>query len=371
MKRPFLFLAANTPWVYALARELAKSAPVTTFQYYDLANYLRLNPKWPEEGSRIRRRRIVMPAGYAGKLEFFFRPIMRRAIENERRRLTRAVGAAPVLIAPYPYLAPWLRHVPSEEIVYFNLDNYDLYRPRYVNRTRELEDELIDRAHLTLCLSNYQTSRLRSRNKTRSSRIRHFPLGVEDNYINPDPDAGIVPWTVGYVGNLGDRVDWSLVGAVADLMPEVTFHFVGFATGPSNLVAMTAWQRARREAFARPNIIHEGGVPQTEVREHYWRYAVNWMPYRVDHPFNLAACPTKIMDAMASGRPFVSTPVPEVKLYPEHIAIAPDAVNLALELRAALESPANPKVRVEFAKGQSWEVRAQQLHDLILQEQSS
>ncbi len=39
------------------------------------------------------------------------------------------------------------------------------------------------------------------------------------------------------------------------------------------------------------------------------------IPYRADHPFNIACCPTKIMDYMAAGRPVVSTDLPECELY--------------------------------------------------------
>jgi glycosyltransferase involved in cell wall biosynthesis len=170
---------------------------------------------------------------------------------------------------------------------------------------------------------------------------------------------------VGYVGNLGDRVDWPLVGAVADRMPAVTFHFVGFADGPADAAAMTDWQRARKAAFERPNVVHAGGVPQAEVAAHYWRYAVNWMPYDIAHPFNLAACPTKIMDAIASGRPFVATPTPEVALYPDLIATAADAEGLAAALRRALDEPVDAAARVDFARGHVWAERARQLRAML------
>jgi hypothetical protein len=39
------------------------------------------------------------------------------------------------------------------------------------------------------------------------------------------------------------------------------------------------------------------------------------IPYLEDHPFNLVCCPTKIMDYMATGRPIVSTALPECQLY--------------------------------------------------------
>ncbi len=365
MAQSFLFLSANTPWVYALAKELAVDAPVTAMQLYDLPNYRRLRPQWPEEDSTVRRRRVVMPPGYAGSLERLHRPLMRGIIKAEALRLQRQAGEASFVIAPYPYLAPWVRFVAPERLVYYNLDDYALYNPPRANSIRVQEDELIAQAGTTLCLSTYQVEQLSKRNPHHADKIRHFPLGVTDEFLNPNPERAPMANTVGYVGNLADRVDWPLVAAVADLLPEVSFHFVGFLNGPRDLDQMNAWQRARHAALARPNVVYEGGVPQAEVRQHYWRYAVNWMPYDAQHPFNLAACPTKIMDAIASGRPFVSTPTPEVRHSPEWIAIADDAQGLASLIADALREPPPARERVEHARANNWRQRAAQFRALV------
>lgn len=360
MKAPFLFLSANTPWVYALAQELSKDVPVTAIQLYDWPNYRRIKPRWPEEESEVRRRRVVMPPGYAGTLERLHRPIMRALFQSEYRRLRNAAGIDPFVVVPYPYLAPWVRFVPDDRLVYYNLDDYALYNPPRAETIREQEDELVSRARITACLSAYQVEQLSRRNPAQAGRIRRFPLGVTDEFLNPRPDKPPMANTVGYVGNLEDRVDWPLVNSVAALLPDVAFHFVGFVQGHDDTTSMNDWQRARRDALGRPNVIYEGGVPQADVRQHYWRYAVNWMPYDVQHPFNLAACPTKIMDAIASGRPFISTPTPEVQLSPDWIAISGDADGLATLIRDALENPPHAAERVAYARANTWRQKALQ-----------
>ena len=368
MAAPFLFLSANTPWVYALARELSRDAPVTAIQLYDWPSYRRIRPRWPEEESAVRRRRIVMPPGYAGTLERLHRPIMQTLFRSEYRRLRDATGVDPFVVTPYPYLAPWVRFVPDRQLIYYNLDDYALYNPPRAATIRQREDELVARAGLTACLSAFQVEQLSQRNPGHAARIRHFPLGVTEDFLNPHPEKPPLPNSVGYVGNLGDRVDWPLVDAVATLMPDVTFHFIGFAHGPDDPSARNEWQRARHAAFVRPNVIYEGGVPQADVRQHYWRYGVNWMPYDVRHPFNLAACPTKIMDAIASGRPFVSTPTPEVQLSPEWIAIADDADGLAAHIRDALDNPPPAGPRIAYARANNWRQRAIQSRRLLGEE---
>ena len=178
---------------------------------------------------------------------------------------------------------------------------------------------MIGAARLTLCLSVHQVQVLGVRNPAHAGRIKHFPLGVVDDFLNPAPERPPLAGTVGYVGNLTDRVDWAFVAAVAQRLPDVTFHFVGSLETKPDAAGSKNWQDLRARALGLGNVVYEGAVPQGEVRHHYWRHAVNWMPYSMTHPFNVASCPTKIMDALASGRPFLSTSIPEVRLYPTRI----------------------------------------------------
>jgi glycosyltransferase involved in cell wall biosynthesis len=362
--RPVLVLAANAPWVYALARCLADHAPVTALRLYDRANHRRLKPQWPETASALNRVSIVMPQGYAGTLEPLFRPLMRTLVAREQLRLRRMSGSDPVVVAPYPYLAPWVRSVPRDRLVYYNLDEYPFYKPARTQRILQQESELVARAGLTVCLSVYQLKKLQARNPIHADRIQHFPLGVAEDFLNPEPQRPPLPGSVGYVGNLSDRVDWELIAAVAGLVPDAKFHIVGrLDPGADDF----GWRAARKRALAMPNVVHEGEVPQAEVREHYWRYAVNWMPYDTNHGFNIASCPTKIMDALASGRPFVATDIPEVRLYPDRIYVAVSPESIAKHLRALLSGAIahDACAQVAFAEGHTWPIRALQFLDLL------
>jgi teichuronic acid biosynthesis glycosyltransferase TuaH len=362
--RGFLVLAANTPWVYALARCLTDHASVTALRLYDLANYRRLKPRWPETTSELNRISIVMPQGYAGILEPLFRPLMRAIIAREQVRLRCACKSDAVVVAPYPYLAPWTRGVPRNRLVYYNLDEYPLYEPSRRERILRQESELIGRAGLTVCLSVHQVKTLQARNPMHADRIRHFPLGVTEDFLNPEPERQPLPRSVGYVGNLTDRVDWSLIAAVAKLMPDANFHIVGRLDGG---VDDSGWRVARKRTLAMSNVVYEGEVSQAEVRKHYWRYAVNWMPYDMKHGFNIASCPTKIMDALASGRPFISTDIPEVRMHPERIAIVQTAEDAAAKLGTAMRpgSGHDARAQVEYARAQTWRYRASQFLELV------
>jgi glycosyltransferase involved in cell wall biosynthesis len=267
------------------------------------------------------------------------------------------------VVCPYPYLAPWLRRVPDRNVVYYNLDDYALYDPTRAVKTAQLEKEIVQRARISFCLSLHQVEALRSKYPDAARRIVHFPLGVDEKFLNPKPDLSPLPKTVGYVGNLTNRVDWKLVGNVADALPDIAFKFIGSLNKINDGNDDSSWKADRQASLGRKNVEFLGEVPQNKVMEHYWQYSVNWMPYDTRHPFNIASCPTKIMDALASGRPFVSTKIPEVLSLSDRVYVATDARHAANLIRSAIEGEINHNTadQLVFAKRQTWEIRAKEM----------
>lgn len=345
-----LFLGANTAWVYALAEELATAgrnvAAISTFDY---RNYRRLRPSWParERPPRLQRELWVFPPGYVGNLAPIFAPIMRSRLARALSRLAAGQprDSRPWVVAPYPWFVGALRGVPDERLIYYNLDDYVLYKPTRSATILKQESELVHRAALTLCLSRRQAQTLRSRFPKRADRIRHFPLGVVANLLNPKPEISPDGRVVGYIGNLTDRVDWRLVYDVASRLPEVEFHFVGAVERSASRAVPATWESERTAALALPNVRQIGPVPQEEVGRYYCNFAMNWMPYLTDHPFNQASCPTKIMDGLASGRPVLSTDLPECRLYPDWLSIIHTAEEAASQIGGLLDQSPSPAAR--------------------------
>ena len=363
----FLFLSANTPWVYALSESLAAKSPVHAVRFYDWQTYWTQQPSWPEIPAEIDLRQTmkVMPTGYAGLAEPLVRPYAQFLLKRWQRTLEEQTGTRPWVIAPYFYLAPWVtRAVPPDRLVYYNLDDYTLYRPERAETIQAQEGDLVEHAAHTICLSQYQVEALQRGYSAQEETIHHFPLGVDERYINPNLGQAPRPNTVGYVGNLSDRVDWNLVYHVAQSMPDTTFVFAGSANVED---PMPAWKETRAATFSLPNVNHLGRIPQEEVTDVYWSCAVNWIPYVPDHPFNRASCPTKIMDAIASGRPVVSTPVPECTLYPEWIRVVDSVEDAVDTLKDAMQTSdiENRRKQAAFAHRQTWDHRARELQNIL------
>ena len=82
------------------------------------------------------------------------------------------------------------------------------------------------------------------------------------------------------------------------------------------------WWDACERFLSRPNVHALGWRPQEALARYYQAFDVSLIPYRIDHPFNRACNPTKIMDAMGSGRPIVATAIPECRLHAERFHVA-------------------------------------------------
>jgi glycosyltransferase involved in cell wall biosynthesis len=150
-------------------------------------------------------------------------------------------------------------------------------------------------------------------------------------------------------------------------MPDIKFVFMGDTEDIAGGGRRTDWMRQREESFRLPNVLRLPKVAQDEVNRLYWPSAVNWIPYDVDHPFNVASCPTKIMDGLASGRPLISSRVPECLLYPNWLPTfdGPREAQALIRKFLAMVSDGTWQPRAEmqlkFVRRQLWSERASTL----------
>ena len=98
------------------------------------------------------------------------------------------------------------------------------------------------------------------------------------------------------------------------------------------------WYDDYRRCLARPNVHALGWRPQESIHQYNRAFDVCLIPYRTDHPFNRACSPTKIMDYMGTGRPIVSTALPECQLYDHLFHVAADADEFLAAVRAILDA---------------------------------
>lgn len=281
-------------------------------------------------GRSLWRRDHVLPSGWMKRFPTWgMRPI-RRSILDWRRR--HAADGRLALVMTYPHYLYLRDQVRPDVQVYFNIDDYSQYWPRCAERVNELERQAVREADLTVCVSRLRRDALRDAVPEAAGKIRHLPHGTPSSALDPAPhlepapppdDLAALPRPrLGFVGSLEDRVDWTLLTRLADAFPRASIVLIGRRRGARR---SDAWYDACRRCLARPNVHELGWRPQASIARYNRAFDVCLIPYRADHPFNVACSPTKITDCLGTGRPIVSTDLPECRLYSHLFDVAPDA----------------------------------------------
>ena len=293
-------------------------------------------------GPDLWQRDLVLPSGWMKRFPTWgMRPIGRSIL---KWRQTHASDGQLVLVMTYPHYLYLRDIVRPDRQVYFNIDDYSQYWPRWARRVNELERQAVREADLTVCVSRLRADELREAVPEANERIRHLPHGfpsaslAEHPWDRPAPApadiAGLPRPILGYVGSLEDRVDWALLARLAEALPRASVVIVGKPVSRRH----GAWYGDYQRCLARPNVHALGWRPQEQIHQYNRAFDVCLIPYRTDHPFNRACSPTKIMDYMGTGRPIVSTAVPECQLYDHLFHVAASADEFIASVRSILDA---------------------------------
>jgi glycosyltransferase involved in cell wall biosynthesis len=310
-----------------------------------------------KQSERLWRADLALPPGWMKRLpRLGMRPIA--GIVHRWRRL-RDDARPLVLVASYPHYEVLADMVRPDHLVYYNMDDYALYWPDRADEVRDREDRIVARAELSIICASARAEELARRVPEAADRIRHCPHGAPASAIParpqespaapPDDVASLPRPYLGFVGSLEDRLDWSLIEHLAREFPTGSVILIGRPpVGPG------PWDAARD----RPNVHFLGWRDQAQVGRYNASFDVCLIPYRVDHPFNLACCPTKIMDYMATTRPVVATALPECRLYADHFDVIEDADEFVAAVARIVgqgSDDGRSGLRWEHARAHTWE----------------
>jgi teichuronic acid biosynthesis glycosyltransferase TuaH len=170
----------------------------------------------------------------------------------------------------------------------------------------------------------------------------------------PD-DVGLPPPVLGVVGTLGERIDFTLLRALAD-------H------GYSLLLVGSRQKNFPLERIAdlldRPNVRWVGPRPYAALPSYLRLIDVGLVPYR-DSAFNRASFPLKTLEYLAAGRAVVSTELPAVRwLDTDLIRVASDVNGFCASVHEAVAEHRTSELlarRRAFAMQHDWSHRVDDL----------
>jgi len=244
-------------------------------------------------------------------------------------------------------------------LIYEMLDAIPATHPM-ASRMTEIERALIGQADFVLCTSEPLLEHAR-RLRPDSHLI---PNGVDPgHFLDGPPKRGRPPLPldavgapiVGCHGTIGEWIDLSLVSFLADRFPEVQFVMVGPVEVPRSILPR------------RRNLHWMGPRPYQELPAYVSSFAVGLLPLGVDE-YTRARNPVKLFEYFATGKPVVSTDLPEVAAFGGLVYVGRDPEGVASALQAALAERDGSDLSAQrraIAEANTWDHRVRLILHLL------
>lgn len=177
--------------------------------------------------------------------------------------------------------------------------------------------------------------------------------------LRPPPDVKLESPVAGFMGHIGERIDVSLLDAVAD--EGISVLLVGPRHPRFDMDGLDG-------LLARPNVQWVGPKPFEDLPAYLAAMDLGLVPYN-HSPFNKASFPLKTLEYLAGGRPVVATDLPAIRwLNCPFVEVADSPAEFAGAVRRVIgrsRDRAERQKLLDFAAEHTWDARAAQLLDEI------
>jgi hypothetical protein len=279
------------------------------------------------------------------------------------RRLNRRWKQPPILIVTTPWWAPLLSRLESELVCYDCNDHFSIHAGRTPMATfAGWHQSLMSKSDFLVAVSKPLQDELSS--QSGGKPIHLLPNAADASWLAAPVQAisrdrmhcTANRRIAGFVGALFEWVDLDLIRRCAEALPEIDFVLVGPLHRGISL----------GDLLDRPNIRYCGAIAPQEVPSWIAAFDVCLLPFKRGR-ISQTADPIKLYEYCALGKPSVATHDSGCPAGANPwIVAADDAEFIAAIPRAIAEdSPSAVRERVEFAKANTWQIRAGRLLELI------
>lgn len=244
----------------------------------------------------------------------------------------------------------------ESRIVYYCVDDFSEWPGLEKQLLKNMEEELIGKADLFFATADALFSRLKETGKPTFS-LSH---GVDYDHFTYHPKAPhralakIPKPIVGYFGLFDERSNQDLLAKTAKALPDISFVITG------NVITST--ERLKEIA----NIYFTGPVPYAEIPQLVSGWEICMLPY-VRNRLTDAINPLKIKEYIATGKPIISTDLPEVQQLRQWVYIKSDSDSWVATIEQIVNNEVSRKIegRSDFILSQSWGAKAKFLLETI------
>jgi glycosyltransferase involved in cell wall biosynthesis len=246
--------------------------------------------------------------------------------------------------------------------IYYCIDDYAAFPGVDREAIAKLDDDLTRRADIVFVAG---PTLIESKKKL-NSVVEFSPHGVDVDMfaLASDPTTVAPPETrdlqrpiIGYFGTLGEWIDVDLIAHLARSRPSWTFLIIGFAAAdPGDLKNL-------------PNVILAGPKPYRTLPQWAKVFHAAIIPYRHTQQVENAN-PLKLREYLATGKPVVAVPTPEIQRFADHIYLADTREDFLRMLERAMEEDSEDRrnSRMAAVAGLSWDARFREVARIVERE---
>jgi len=322
---------------------------------------------WPFGESR--RLRLLQPGIVEVHVRLPREPVFhhRMLTAGESERLASALnplfdssaGLAQIISFPlWGEVAEHLRRLRGFPVVYDCHDVLGGFR-RIARELVDAEPGLIEHSDLAVFSSRTLLESHLAQFPALRDRSLLLRNAVDETWLAQAPQhpARSGPPVAGYVGALDFWFDIEAIEQAASRHPDWRFVLVGRIE-----------QESIRSLARFPHVEFRGEVPHADLHRHLAEFDIALIPF-LRNKLTLGTNPIKVYEYFSHGLPVVSTRLPEMEDFGDLVYLADDSEGLARQMEVAVAERDHPDLRrrrIERARGETWNVRAGQLREALL-----
>ncbi|MBQ3020187.1 MAG: glycosyltransferase [Clostridia bacterium] len=258
----------------------------------------------------------------------------------------------------------WLDRVHGFDFKFFSKNSYVLYdlideilafgRVRNEKMLLSLENMVLKRADLLISSSQTLASRKLAQCGMPKKTYQFIPNGVDISRFSSEKEwreiRNISHPRIGFIGTISKRrLDCSMLQSIIQRNPDWNFLFIG----PE--------ETAVSDELSGNNVYFFDRVSGDKIPEVVNSFDVGIIPYLINKSDMDYVFPRKACEFLASGKPVVSTPLPEMQIFGEYAIIASTAEEFEVGIKMALSQKNQEKKYREYVKKFDWEMLLQAL----------
>lgn len=236
-------------------------------------------------------------------------------------------------------------------VVYYCIDDYAALPDVDARAVADMDAHLTNQADQVFVASSLM---LQAKRRSKPSTVL-APHGVDVDLFRTASDPGLpiaagastLPRPIiGFYGLIEDWIDLDLIADLAERRPGWTFLMIGrLAVDPGRLKALR-------------NVVFAGPQPYRALPEWARGFDVAIIPYRLTRQV-LNSAPLKLREYLATGKPVVAVPAPEIERFAALVRIArgPDQFINQIEEALANDTAADRARRIEATSTMTWAAR--------------